>query len=89
MQSNSLLTAWVSRRRREVVCTENLMGAAKGGRLWAPRDGKPVLLAVIVGLDDDNFTEIVKRDLKPGDQVIVFGTSASAGSLSAGAQPRL
>jgi HlyD family secretion protein len=53
------------------------------------RDGKPVPLAVIVGLDDDNFTEVIKGDLKAGDQVIVSGTSASASGLSGVPQPRL
>ena len=35
------------------------------------RDGKPVRVAVTAGLDDDTYTEIVKGDLKAGDQVII------------------
>jgi HlyD family secretion protein len=40
-------------------------------RLWLLRDGSAVPVIVTLGLDDDSFTEIVKGDLKPGDQVIV------------------
>ena len=64
-------------------------GPGKAGRLWVLRDGKPVPLAVVVGLDDENYTEIVKGDLKPGDQVIVSAAGASAGGLAAVPQPRL
>ena len=35
------------------------------------RDGKPVRVAVTTGLDDDTYTEVVKGDIKPGDQVII------------------
>ncbi len=41
------------------------------GRVWVLRDGTPTAVNVVPGLDDDNFTEIVKGDLKPGDLVIV------------------
>ena len=64
-------------------------GAGKAGRLWVLRDGKAVALAVVVGLDDENFTEIVKGDLKAGDPVIVSAASASAGGVAAVPQPRL
>jgi HlyD family secretion protein len=64
-------------------------GAGKAGRLWVLRDGKPVAVAVVVGLDDENFAEIVKGDLKAGDPVIVSAASASAGGLAAVPQPRL
>jgi len=40
-------------------------------RLWLLREGTAVPVIVTLGLDDDSFTEIVKGDLKPGDQVIV------------------
>jgi HlyD family secretion protein len=50
-----------------------LAAPAAGGEatLWVLRDGQPVRLSVGVGLDDENFTEIVKGDLHAGDQVIV------------------
>ncbi len=40
-------------------------------RIWLLRDGRPIAVAVTVGLDDDNFVEIVEGDLQPGDRVIV------------------
>jgi HlyD family secretion protein len=44
---------------------------AEQGRVWVLRDGKPVRVAVTTGLDDDTYTEIVKGELNPGDQVII------------------
>ena len=44
---------------------------AAQARVWVLREGKPVRVAVTAGLDDDIFTEIVKGDLKAGDQVII------------------
>ena len=45
----------------------------RGGTLYVMRDDKPVPIAVRVGATDGSSTEIVTRDLKPGDQVIVGG----------------
>ena len=45
--------------------------ASEESRLWVLRDGRVVPIPVVLGLEDDNFTEIVKGDLKPGDPVIV------------------
>ena len=45
--------------------------AGNQGRVWVLRDDKPVRISVTAGLDDDTYTEIVKGDLKEGDQVIV------------------
>src|SRR5208282_5936297 len=47
--------------------------------LWVLHDGRPVALPVALGLSDENFTEIVKGDLKPGDPIIV-GEDHSAGN---------
>jgi HlyD family secretion protein len=63
-------------------------GSAEPARLWVLRDGKPVPVAVVTGLDDDSFTEIVKGELQAGDQVIVSATSVVAGSQSAVPPPR-
>ena len=39
-------------------------------RVWMLRDGAPAAVPLVTGLDDGNFTEIVKGDFRPGDQVI-------------------
>ena len=46
-------------------------GNATQAQVWVLRDEEPVAISVVVGLDDDNFTEIVKGELKPDDRVII------------------
>src|ERR1019366_9199074 len=41
------------------------------GQVWVLANGKPVRVAVTLGLDDDSYTEIVGGELKPDDQVIL------------------
>jgi len=48
-------------------------------QLWVLRDGEPAAVAVVTGLDDDSFTEIVSGDLKPDDLVITAEQLATAG----------
>lgn len=55
-------------------------------RVWVVRDGQPVALTVVTGLDDDSFTEIVSGDLKPGDLVI---TAEQAAAANKAVMPRL
>ncbi len=58
---------------------------AAGSQVWVMRDGKPVRVAVVTGLDDDTATEIREGTLKAGDRVVVSergGTAASASSAS-------
>jgi len=55
-------------------------------RVWVLRDGKPMRVPVTAGLDDDVYTEIVKGDLKAGDQVI---TAEQRTNSSKPAAPRL
>jgi HlyD family secretion protein len=40
-------------------------------QLWILRDGKPAAITVQLGLDDGTYTEIVKGDLQPGDELII------------------
>lgn len=47
-------------------------------QVWVLREEEPVAVAVVAGLDDDNFTEIVSGDLKPGDLVITAEQLATA-----------
>jgi HlyD family secretion protein len=53
--------------------------AARQGQVWVLADGKPVRVAVTLGLDDDSFTEIVGGDVKPGDRVILSEQSGGTG----------
>jgi HlyD family secretion protein len=65
-----------------------LAGATQSGQaqIWVLRDGKPVSISVVAGLDDDNFTEVASGDVKPGDLVITAEQLAAAGKTAA---PRL
>ena len=47
-------------------------------QIWILRDGQPVSIPVVLGLDDDSFTEIATGDVKPGDQVIAAEQSATS-----------
>jgi HlyD family secretion protein len=55
-------------------------GAARSdhAQVWVLRDGQPVSIPVVTGLDDDSFTEIVSGDLKLGDPVITAELLATA-----------
>jgi HlyD family secretion protein len=66
-------------------------GEARQGQVWVLADGKPVRVAVTLGLDDDSFSEIVGGELKPGDRVILSEQSGGAGggSRPTVAPPRL
>jgi HlyD family secretion protein len=55
-------------------------------RVWVLRDEQPVAVAVVTGLDDDSFTEIVSGDLKPGDLVV---TAEQAAAVNQAVMPRL
>jgi HlyD family secretion protein len=58
-------------------------------RVWVLRDGKPASVQVAPGLDDDNYTEILPGDLKPGDTVIVAEQRDAAAAHASMPQPRL
>ncbi len=61
---------------------------AEQARVWVLRDGKPVRVAFTPGLDDDTYTEVVKGEFNPGDQIIV-GEQASGNTSGRVAAPRL
>jgi len=65
------------------------LGNAGRGQLWVVRDGRSVPVAVVFGLDDESFTEIVKGDLKLEDQVIVAEQRDSKDAQSGVPPPRL
>jgi len=65
---------------------ESSSPASNQGQVWVLRGGLPVAVPVVVGLDDDSFTEIVSGDLKPGDKVI---TKEENGTANSTVLPRL
>ena len=58
------------------------------GQVWVLRDGKPVAVPVVLGLDDDTYTEIVSGNVQPGDLVIT-GEQSRTGGQTATPQLRL
>jgi HlyD family secretion protein len=58
------------------------VAATRQGQIWILKDGKPIRVALTLGLDDDSFTEILGGDLKPGDQVIVSEQAGGSGRSS-------
>jgi len=65
-----------------------LAGAAPPGhaQVFVLRDGRPVAVPVVTGLDDDSFTEIASGELKPDDLVITAEVMATSSKTVA---PRL
>jgi HlyD family secretion protein len=64
---------------------------ANQGVVWVLRDGEPVRVAIMFGLDDDTSAEIVSGDLKPGDRVILAeqrNKANAAGAASSVPRPR-
>ena len=57
-------------------------------RLWLLRNGQPVPVPIVAGLDDDSNTEIVQGEVQPGDQVIV-GEQHGSSSRAALPAPRM
>jgi len=55
--------------------------------VWVLRSGHPVRVPLELGLDDDTYTEVLKSDLKPGDQVII-GEQSGEGSGKTSSAPR-
>jgi HlyD family secretion protein len=61
----------------------------KQPEVWVLRDGRPVAVAVVTGLSDDNFTEIVSGDLQANDLVISAESSGAASTQAGLPPPRL
>jgi HlyD family secretion protein len=62
--------AGVDTAQSESPATETGDGETGHARLWVLRGGRPAAIPVVIGLDDDTFTEIVQGDVNPGDRVI-------------------
>jgi len=61
------------------ISTEAGQGEPPPPRLSVLRNGRPIRIPVVTGLDDDNFVEILKGDVHEGDRVIMSEQSSSAG----------
>ena len=61
--------------------------STNGTQVWLLRDGQPVAVPVVTGLDDDTNTEIVKGDVRPGDAVIVGAGRDAAAPVSLRVSP--
>jgi len=48
-------------------------------RVWVLRDGGPVAVAIVTGLDDGNFSEVVQGDFRPDDQLIIGESGQGSG----------
>jgi len=46
-----------------------------GPRVWVLREGRPTAVPVQLGLDDGAYTEIVKADIQPGDDLVISESS--------------
>lgn len=58
-------------------------------RIYIPaNDGKIKVMPVKLGISDDNFTELIKGDLKEGDKIIVGAVSEGAKPPSSAYAPR-
>jgi HlyD family secretion protein len=69
-------------RRLEERSTTLAADEANQAQLWLLRDGQTVSTSVVIGLEDDSFTEIVQGDVKPGDRVIIGEQSVAGDSRS-------
>ena len=77
-QSSSAISAILHPEQREKflrMATSRAANPVTRGRVWVlDKDGTPVPVDLITGISDGSFTEIVRGDLKAGQEVIA-GTS--------------
>ena len=68
-----------------------VVGAPGGAKaqVWVLRDGVPVAVPLVPGLDDGTNTEVIKGDFQPGDQVITAESNGQANGQSGLPAPRL
>lgn len=63
------------------------IATGKPQRVWKLVEGRPAPVQVVLGLDDDTFTEVLSGDLKRGDTIIV-GEQRGPTTKAAGAPLR-
>jgi len=62
---------------------------APSSQVWLLRNGKPMRVAVGIGLDDDSFTELTGGEVKVGDKVIVSERTTSSATSTKNATPAM
>jgi len=62
---------------------------AYSGTIYVLRNGKPMAVAVTLGITDNRNTEIVSGELKVGDQLIIADVQASDTTGTNGSGPRM
>ncbi|HZW86979.1 MAG TPA: efflux RND transporter periplasmic adaptor subunit [Gallionella sp.] len=62
---------------------------AYSGTIYVLRNGKPMAVAVTLGITDNRNTEIVSGELKVGDQLIIADVQASDTTSTNGSGPRM
>ena len=77
----------VALRARMAAQQGQRRGGMSAGVVYVLRKNKPEPVAVRVGATDGSSTEIVSRDLKPGDQVITGGGPRAKLQLQGGGMP--
>ena len=55
-------------------------GVSRQAQVWVLQRGKPAVITIGTGLDDDTYTEVLSGSLTAGDQVITGEQRASTGS---------
>lgn len=65
------------------------VGPMDQAQVWVLRNGQPVAVPVLAGLDDDSFTEIVSGNIKPDDRVITAEQTTTTNSRSTAPRLRL
>jgi len=77
-QSSSAISAILTAEQREkfrTIATSRTANPVKRGRVWLlDKNRTPVPVDIITGISDGSFTEIVRGDLKAGQEIIA-GTS--------------
>jgi HlyD family secretion protein len=51
-------------------------------QVWVLRDGRPTAIPITIGLDDDTYAEVVRGELKDGDELITAEQPGSGSTAS-------
>jgi len=77
----AVLTPAQRQRYREMTARMANTDRPTPGRVWiVGPDGKPLAVSIQIGIGDGNVSELVSGDLKEGQQVIIGGGAALAGT---------